>query len=106
MVSIKCDMCGKDILNDRDRISISFPHETSFTCYDLCEECSNRVEEFIKARHNKCNREYCEGCEHYQYASSILHPNKLITGCIEKKNSITVNIDYKVKPKDFNEEET
>lgn len=56
-------MCGKDILND-GRTTFTFPKEDCFVCYDICKDCSNKVEEFIKAAHiipveqeNNCNRE-------------------------------------------------
>lgn len=48
MVTVKCDMCGKDILNDDGRTTFSFPKEDCFVCYDVCRDCANKVEEFIK----------------------------------------------------------
>lgn len=57
MVTVKCDMCGKDISNHDDgRTTVSFSKEDKFVCYDVCRECANKVEEFIKAAH----KYYCE----------------------------------------------
>lgn len=120
MVTIKCDMCGKYILNDDRRISISFPKEDCFVCYDICEECSNKIDEFIKESHkqycepiipeeqetfDKCNKEYCNGCESFNYTSSVLEPNKLHIRCNKTNQFRVVDLEHKVKPKDFYEEE-
>lgn len=57
MVTVKCDMCGKDISNHDDRrTTISFPKEECFVYYDVCRECTNKIEEFIKASH----KYFCE----------------------------------------------
>lgn len=49
MISVKCDMCGKDVTNDGRTTLFCFPHEQSFSSYDVCKECSNKIEEFIKS---------------------------------------------------------
>ena len=114
MVTVKCDMCGKDILNDDGRITISFPKEDCFVCYDICKDCSNKVEEFIKATHkvseeqkNKCNREYCKGCESFDYTSSVLNPDKLHIRCNKTNQFRVVDLEHIdiVKPEDFYEED-
>ena len=112
MVTVKCDMCGKNILNDDGRITVSFPKEECFVCYDICKECSNKVEEFIKTSHkvpeeqkNKCNREYCEGCESFVSMESPLLLNKLHIGCHKLNQTRIVDLEHTVKPEDFYEEE-
>ena len=114
MVTVKCDMCGKDISNHDDgRTTINFPKEYCFVCFDVCRECANKIEEFIKAAHttsekqetiNKCNKEYCKGCEFFIYNSSVLSPNKLHIGCEKSKQVSIVDLEHTVKPEDFYKE--
>lgn len=56
MMTVKCDMCGKIIAEGDKQTNYSISHETGFSCYDICEECSNKVEGFIKAAH----KYFCE----------------------------------------------
>lgn len=50
-------MCGKDISNhDAGRSTVSFPKEDNFVCYDVCRDCANKIEEFIKVSH----KYFCE----------------------------------------------
>lgn len=115
MVTIKCDMCGKDILNDDGRTTFSFPKEDCFVCYDICEECSNKVEEFIKASHepscepidheevneSKCDWERCIDCDEFIYTSNPVTPYKLNVMCNKYNKSFVTDIDNVVTPKDF-----
>lgn len=115
MVTVNCDMCGKDISNHDDgRTTISFPKEDCFVCYDVCRECANKIEEFIKASHatpeeqetmDKCNKEYCKDCESFNYTSSVIEPNKLHVKCEKRKQVSIVDLEHTVKPEDFNEED-
>lgn len=105
MVTVKCDMCGKDVSNHDDgRTTISFPKEDCFVCYDVCRDCANRIEEFIKTAHkapeeqeNKCNREKCEGCESFIYSSSVLQPDKLHVRCEKRKQVSIVDLEHIVR---------
>lgn len=137
MIIVKCDMCGKNIANGDKRTTYSISHETSYSCYDICEECANKVEEFIKASHkyycepiipeeqeamdkwkeglsktamfnkekNKCNKEHCEGCESFNYTSSVMRPDKLFVRCGKRNTMVLVDLEHTVKPEDFYEEE-
>lgn len=115
MVTVKCDMCGKDISNHDDgRTTISFPKEDCFVCYDVCRECANKIEEFIKTSHitpeeqettDKCNKEYCEGCDFFASIESPLLLNKLHIRCEKTNQFRVVDLEHIVKPEDFYEED-
>lgn len=108
MVTVKCDMCGKDIANNERQSSYSIPHEIGCSYYDICEECSNKVEEFIKATKKdqiKCDKVKCEGCKSFTYTSSVIQPNKLHVRCNKINEFAVVDLEHIVKPEDFYEEE-
>ena len=115
MVTVKCDMCGKDILNDDGRTTVSFPKEDCFVWYDICKECSNKVEEFIKVSYkhscepinheevneSKCDWERCIDCTEFIYTSNPVVPFKLTVTCNKNNKSFTTEIAHDVTPKDF-----
>jgi hypothetical protein len=54
---------------------------------------------------NKCNKEYCKGCESFDYTSSVLNPDKLHIRCNKTNQFSVVDLEHTVKPEDFYEEE-